>query len=332
MKILFVHDWEPDFLQEMTQRDGIFRALEVLKDRGHDVRVITFGDKSEVWQHEYFPISVFRRDLPFIEAVDADVILFWADLTRPHIKEFAKFGKPMALCFAGGDTGRVEASLFDHIFVESEVYKEAFERKGYSVSTAFGTNMKFFDPEHPTLKNVPRVIDVIFPATYCDWKRHNLFTDAIKELRKERPNVVALCCGYMYTTHEQYCWEYPQANGILTLPHADANTLRHLLKASKACLITSKASGGSQRTVLESLAMNTPVVALSDSDKTTEYLRHGSVGHISEPTPQAIKESLISAISMTGDTRGRDYVSLHWSEHHYADALEQGLTKICASQ
>lgn len=301
----------------MTQRDGIFKAIKVLIDKGHEVDVFTYGDKEAVWEHEYFPIRVLLEGQKHID--DYDVILHWADLTRPNAEVWSTLKRPMAICFAGGNTRGETLPYFDHVFVESEVYKEMFEVQGVSVSTAFGTNTELFDPETITVKGIPKTIDVLFPATYCEWKRHKLLTDACKGLS-------VVCCGFMYENQEQYCYEYPQQNGILTLPHVSANTLKHLLKASKVCLITSRSDGGSQRTVLESLAMNTPVVALKDSDKTTEYLRDGSVGYIADPNPQSIREMVEKAMNDTSQTRG--YVLSKWTEHHYADALEEGLKTL----
>lgn len=333
MRIAFIWDWENDHEQTMTWHDGLAAAVRVLSQR-HELAFFTCGSVETTLPHPYFPIHVKRSGKSMQESVagfDPNVILMWGDTTRPNAAPLAELGKPMALCFAGGHQFGDTVHFFDHFFVESEVYKQKYELAGLSVSTAFGTNTEFFQPIPEQRKN----FDVIFPATYASWKRHNLFAEATKGLR-------ACTVGYMYDDHEQWCWEEPMRSGALTLPHASADVLRHLYAASKVCLITSEASGGSQRTVLEAMSMNIPVIVMSDSDKCSEYVRDAEsmgmwAGTVANPNEQNIRTALQNVLEPPrshpmdrGPTwNGRDYVLSKWSEHHYADALEEGLKKIC---
>jgi len=322
MRIAIIHDWYPDIGQEMTWKDGLAAAIRILHSR-HEVKFFTLGKEKAALPHEYFPIFVETKKEEIVESVKEfapDVILHWADCTRECAEPLSKLGIPQAICFAGGDTGGHTNKYFDHFFVESQVYKERFEVAGKSVSIAFGTNTELFQP----LPFQQKKFDVIFPATYCDWKRHDLFRSSVRGLN-------AITAGFMYDVHERDCWEETMKEGVLTLPHVSAEVLRHLYAASKVCLITSRATGGSQRTVLEAMSMNIPVIVMDDSDKTSEYVREAGsqAGEVVEHQPEKIREALDRWLAKDSPCSGRDYVLSKWSEHHYADALEKGLKELC---
>jgi len=170
-----------------------------------------------------------------------------------------------------------------------------------------------------------RVFDVCFPATFAAWKRHDVFARATKGFS-------SACIGYMYPDHEQWCWQVVQKAGSLTVPHMAASGLRHVMAASGVCLIPSQNNGGSQRTVLEAMAMNVPVIVMEDSHKTSEYVRKAEamgyvVGKIVPPQEHLIKQAIEECLAMKAN--GRDYVKQNWSEYHYASAIESGLKSIC---
>jgi glycosyltransferase involved in cell wall biosynthesis len=215
----------------------------------------------------------------------------------------------MALCFAGGHFDGDARNYIEHYFTESEVYKGRFEAQGCSVSTAFGTNTELFKP----IPAQHKLFDALFPATFALWKRHNLFAEATKGLK-------ACAVGFVYETHEQECWQVCEAAGNLVLPHVSAEALRHLYAASKCVVIPSRADGGSQRTVLEAMAMNIPVIVCGDSDKTTEYVREGG-GLIVAPNAFEIREAMLKAKDLNFNTE--NYIKSKWSEYTYADALDK---------
>lgn len=334
MRIAIVHDWEPSLEQELTWRDGLSAAVRILSDR-HTVRFFTVGVERMVLPHPYFPIHVCTSGVAYdnyeeykskdlvrqVEAFQPDVILHWADATRPHAAPLKELGKPMALAFAGGNPFGPTWALFDHIFVESQSYKMQYENRGFGsqVSTAFGTNTELFDPAHPMVRFQAKLYDACFPATYCDWKRHKIFADATHGLS-------TVTAGFMYPDHETHCWEEAQGAGALALPHVSPEALRAIYAASKTCVITSHWTGGSQRTVLEAMAMNVPLVVMADSDKTSEYVMDCGEGTVVAPEPEAVREALLELRGQKVNTR--DYVMGKWSENHYADALEAGLKKI----
>jgi glycosyltransferase involved in cell wall biosynthesis len=177
---------------------------------------------------------------------------------------------------------------------------------------AFGANTELFQPLEQ-----PKLFDTIFPATFASWKRHDLYTHATKDLR-------SIACGYMYADHEQECWQEPLSNGVMVLPHVSANVLRYLYAASKVCVITSASNGGSQRSVLEAMAMNLPVL-VTDSDK---FDFAGGYVYRAEPTIESLRGHITAILDGDGDCNTRDYVVNNWSHINYADSLEDALKNL----
>lgn len=314
MKIAFLLDWEPPISQIDGYADGIIAALGELQKRGHQLQFFTVGRDMEV-PHPLVGSVIFTSDpVRSIAEYNPEVILHHADTTRPNAEPlFRMLGKPMALCFAGGNPLAGTEVYFDHIFVESQVYKDTYNKAGYdNVSIAFGTNTDLFRPIEQT-----KAFDTIFPGTFALWKRHDLYAAATRGLR-------SLAVGYMYEDHEQECWQVCLDNGITVLPHVTAPALHRLYAAAKVVVIPSESYGGSQRTVLEAMAMNMPLV-VCDSDK-FDY----SVGYarVADRTPEDIRAKIELALQDTQRDNGRDYVVKNWSHITYADELERGLEEI----
>lgn len=312
MKLAFVWDWNPTYEQTITWQDGLARALKELQDRGHNVLVFVPGKEPSIVKHPYFKIRV-SADLPLdISMESVDAILHFADMTRPNAKPLRELGLPMAVCFAGGEPVTYNTYDFDHVFVESKVYKEAFKKADVSVSVAFGTNTDLFTPIDQI-----RVFDTIFPGTFAAWKRHDLYAQATRGLK-------SLAVGYMYKDHEQECWEECIRMGTTVMPHVSAEALHYLYAASRMCVITSQSDGGSQRTVLEAMAMNLPLI-VTDSDK-FDYIT--SDVYRCDPEPEEIRSYINAILDGDGDVNTRDYVLNNWSHLQYADALEKELLRI----
>lgn len=312
LKIAFVWDWNPEYSQAITWMDGLAAALKELINRGHEVGVFLPGVENNLIKHPYFDMIV-AKDLPVvIHTWNPDVILHWGDMTRPNAVPLRELNKPMAICFAGGEPLNYNTGYFEHIFVESEVYRKVFEDAGYSTSIAFGTNTELFTPIKQN-----KVFDTIFPATFAAWKHHEIYARAVSG----RPS---LAVGYMYPDHEQECWQVCIDNGVTVLPHVSAEALHYLYASSRVCVITSASNGGSQRTVLEAMAMNLPLI-VTDSDK-FDYAR----GRVFEcdPNPEAVR-GFVGALA-DGDTEvsTRQYIIENWSEYTYADSLIAGLRSI----
>jgi glycosyltransferase involved in cell wall biosynthesis len=303
--------------------------LRELRKRGHEVEVFTFCNEIEgTILRDVLAVRCMQADSELrqeLEAYKPDVLLHWADCTRPNANIGRDLGIPQAICFAGGTPFGPTWNNFDLFFVESDEYKEALEKANVRVITAFGTNTRLWDPNEPRLMEQKRTFDVCFPATFAAWKRHDVFARAVKGYE-------SVCAGYMYPDHEQWCWQVAQKSGTLALPHTPAANLRHVMAASGVCLVTSQNNGGSQRTVLEAMAMNVPVIVMEDSHKTSEYVRKAealgyAVGKVVPPQEHLIRQAIDECLQMKAN--GREYVKQAWSEVTYADALEQGLNEIC---
>lgn len=337
-RVAVVWDWRPDIFQALTWQDGLCSAIRDLMDRGYELKVFTVGTETMTMPGSLFPIYFHKEEqdrpefsqalLDGVRDFAPDVILHWADATRPHAQELFKLGKPMALCFAGGDPFGPTWQYFAHFFVESQSYFDRFKEKGLPVSTAFGTNEVFYDPSNRFLAKRQKTIDVLTISTFCNWKRHDLFKDATKGLR-------SVAVGYKYTDHEWNCYMDCDEAGVLTLPHQTPDALRELIASSKVVVLPAHTTGGSQRTVLEAMSMNVPVIVCADSDKTSEYVKEASlrllpVGEIVPPDPVEIRKAIDQVLRSEGKVqyKGREYVMSKWSSKHYADALEAGLMKL----
>lgn len=318
MRIFILHDWEPSDFHIMTWADGLAAAIQALSGRGHEVTFHTMGLFYHVTHNPYFSVTVHGGTAGLIDAVKAfqpDVILHWADMTRPNAKPLSELGIPMAICFAGGEPLGENYPYFDHVFVESEVYKKVYEKNDIPVSIAFGTNTELFKPIEQN-----KLIDTIFPATFAYWKRHGLYADAVQGLQ-------AVAVGQQQPSGiEEETWKDPLKKGVTLLPHATPDTLHYLYAASRVCVITSMSSGGSQRTVLEAMSMNLPLV-ITDSDKFDYAWESNEVFQV-EPNKDAIRSIVDYILTNNVKVNTREYILENWSEYQYADALEAGLKAI----
>ena len=106
-----------------------------------------------------------------------------------------------------------------------------------------------------------------------------------------------------------------------------AESVAYLYNMAKTVLVTSQDNGGSQRTVLEAMACNIPVIAMADSTMTTEYVRECGQGEIVEPNVPDIQK----AVERLKDTKvtTRDWILENYSEYQYADKVRDGILSIC---
>lgn len=314
MKITFLWDWKPTFEQTITWKDGLAAALKLLGER-HDLQILVPGDYDTIVEHPYFQINVVTDVVAATKAFEPDVILHWADMTRPHAIEHAQLGIPMALLFAGGEIFHDNTELFDHIFVESQVYLDRLLGRDYSASIAFGTNTGLFKP----IPEQAKIFDALAVGTFAIWKRHNLFAEATKDM-------LAAACGFMYQDNwESECYEVCEKAGNLVLPHLSAEALHRMYAASKVVVLPARSDGGSQRSVLESLAMNIPTI-VTDSDK----FDYEGVIRV-EPDATAIREAIEQWHKATS-TNTRQYVLDNWSHVVYADKIEKELLRLCQNR
>lgn len=315
MKIFFVWDWPVVDHQTIGWEDGLAAAIKVISNQGHHIEVFCPGEISREINHPYFQVHLRKHLDIAAEQFEPDVILMWGDCTRPNAEVLSKLGIPMALCFAGGNQFGDTVDYFDHLFVESDIYLQNYLNKGYDASIAFGTNTELFKP----MPSQPKMFDTIFPATFAHWKRHGLYSEAVKGLK-------SLAVGLIQPNGiDESAWRDCQARGTVILPHVTADVLRYLYGASRVCVVTSESIGGSQRTVLEAMAMNIPLI-ITDSDKFDWARGHGVFE--AEPRVEEIRGFIDAILDGDHEVNTRDYIVENWSERNYANALIEGLEKI----
>jgi glycosyltransferase involved in cell wall biosynthesis len=293
LRIAFIKDWHDDPEHIGGNKDGILAAIDKLAKK-HYVSFIS--------RHTDTSLSHF--DL----ASNFDVILCWGSLDRPWHGELPK-NVPALLCFAGGPLDHPFLKNFKHIFVESKVYEDKFREMGVSVSRAFGTNTDVFRPDI----RITKKFKAIYPASFCFHKNQELFARAM--------GTNGLCVG---TWNEESivskCLEFHTP----VMRRVSSNVLSDLFNMSNVTVIPCGPNGGSQRTVLESMACGIPVVLAEDNDKCVEFVIESGFGKVVPPIPEAIREA-VEEVNGMSHFIGRDYVLSKWTHHHYAESLEKGI-------
>lgn len=312
MKLAVTNCWEDKKSAVFFNKDGFLKMLHVLRERdGWDVKFFKKHDQTFNYTHDYVDLHFSPDPHASALAWKPDAVLFFADFSRPIIKEFEHDGIPLAICFTGGGF-RDYAHIPDIIFTESKSYLKEFKAEGLNAVQAFGTNTELFKPMPQ-----PKIFKAVFPATFAGWKRHDLFAEAMGK--------DGLAVGF-WQPHETWCYEVCQQKGTALLHHQNAESCALLYNMAHTCVVTSENVGGSQRTVLEAMASNVPVIAMADSDKTSEYVRECGVGGIVDPHPQAIRDEVERWIGQKVDSR--KWIMENFSEFIYANKVRDGIMSI----
>lgn len=300
-KIFFNWDFPVSTIDFEAWDDGLSKALRIMMIK-YDVEVIPLATQDTALIYQT------------IEEVNPDIILCWGSLDRPSFGAIKQFNKPTALCFAGGATSHGNKANFDVIFVENQQYVDDFKKQGIDAKRAFGVNEGLF---LPTITMYPH-FRAIYPAAFIRWKRHKLFAEAVGE--------TGLAVGTMLDDETSriainHCLEY----GTMILPQVPYSVLPFLM--SQAATVVIAADAGSQRTTLEAMSMNKPVIVTSDNEKNCEYVRASGVGMIVEPTAEAIREA-VKDHKIAKAENGRNFIMQNYTSEMYADALWRELQKL----
>ena len=130
-----------------------------------------------------------------------------------------------------------------------------------------------------------------------------------------------MACGTTYV-HNMDAYSACIKAGIFATQYLRAYVLPDLYNAARVVVITSHWTGGSQRTVLEAMACNVPVIVMEDSDKTSEYLiKAGLPECVCKPEPRAIADKMYEFISQNKQVNTREWVMNNYSEYKYADQM-----------
>jgi len=312
MKLAVYNDWYDKKSAVFFNKDGFLKALQVLRDRdGWEVTFFKKHEETFSFDHDCVKLQ-FQPDVK--QAIldwKPDATLHFGDFSRPILGEMKETGLPMAMCLTGG--------LFDtHIdvpqivFVESTSYLDWLKSRGVNAVRAFGTNTEVFKPLPQ-----PKIWDACFPATFAAWKRHDLFAEAMGSR--------GVACGW-WQPHEPQTVEVCQKYGVTLLHHQNAESTNLIYNASRTCLVTSDSSGGSQRTILEAMACNIPVIVNARSEKCSEFIGECGVGAIEEPSIERFRQAVDEWKDREVNTR--DFIISNYSEYIYADKLKEGISSI----
>lgn len=315
MNIAVLKDWNTTYEEFAEHWDGIMAAfweiakrhplLFVTKIDGHE-GMLTFRNVSVYSNHENKKIT------PLVEQEEFDAVICWGSLDRPWHQYLDEYLCPKILCFAGGPTEHPNLKHFDVICVESKIYEDKFRAQGKKAIRAFGTNTSVFRYEGRT----PKVIDALYPASFCFHKNHELFARAMQN------------CGLAVGNYnEQSIVGRVLQIGTPTLPRVSSETLRDLYNMSHCVVLPGGPDSGSQRVVLEAFACGTPVVVMSDNDKCREFVEESGFGRVVEPIDREIRDTVEELMMQRLDPMlGINYVKSKWTEHHYASSILEAIS------
>lgn len=312
MRLGVTNHWYDKKSAIFWNKDGFLKMLDVLrKDHGWEVKFFKKHEKTFEWAHDYVDLHFSPNPSQALLDWGADAALVFGDFTADSLPELQ--GKlPIAQCYSGGRYLN-HAKIPDIVFVESKTYLEWMKPMGINVTQAFGTNTELFVP----MKR-PKYWDALFPATGAAWKRHDLFANAMGDK--------GLVCGW-WQPHEPQCLQACLDAGTGVLHHQMPESLVYLYNMARTVVLTSSDVGGSQRTVLEAMACNIPVIAMSDSTMTTEYIREANAGgEIVDPNPESIRRAVDAWKDREVNTR--DWILENYSEYSYAKKVKEGIESI----
>ena len=255
-----------------------------------------------------------EEDLP-----EVDWILFWeapcthaSDVWGNAYKKVQYSGQKKALLFAGGPIQRQWVEGFNHIFVESLINRDDFDRMGVKNSIAFGVNTDIFRP----ITDANKVYTTVTHGTCASWKRQNLVGEAFKEK--------ALIFGQPQDTDPKM-FDDCRAFGCEVLLEQTYERTNLLLNSAHVSVNCADFWGGGQRATLEAMACDLPVVVMNDSPKNREYVEASGAGYICNPDPQSIRTAVQIALEDKKRPSGREYVMKNWTPEHYKNAILSAL-------
>lgn len=299
MKIAFI--WQGLNGRYGKWQDGLYAAMQLI-EKEHEVKYFDFPLEGI---HEFKPDVVLYWEAPCtIRGQDAEN--YKAVMNLPYKK---------CLLFAGGPLKAIDVRDFDLVFVESKINEEDCEREGIAYRRAFGVNTSLFKPEKQ-----PKIYDAFLQATFADWKRHQLFSEAVGE-----KGAVA---GRLQE-HDRNGYNACRKHKVTIFDELPAKEINSLINSSYCVLNTSEYWGGGQRCTLEAMASGVPVIVMADSPKNREYVEESGGGIVCEPNAEEIKKA-IETIKQGGDwgERGLAYIKNKWTEYHYATALLNGIKSL----
>jgi glycosyltransferase involved in cell wall biosynthesis len=242
-----------------------------------------------------------------------DLLMCWGGTLSKTYNEGLAYQGRKALFFAGGPRSEELFDQYDIVFFENDIHTREAKQWGNHYFTAFGTNTKIFYP----MPWQPKVFDVIYPGAFGLWKRKEVFAEAVRGLK-------AFSLGNIQY-HEPQCLDVCIQNGVAVSGDIPQNRLPYFMAMSKTVIVLPVPEIGCQRTVLEAMAMNIPVIVPDDAPLVVEFAEKGG-GIIINPTRSEIKRAIIEAPQT--NEKGIQYIKNEMTEQHYAQKIINAMKSI----
>lgn len=271
MRIAMVWYWDQASQIYPNWRDGLRGAIELI---AKDNQVSWFFDKTVPLESDKF-----------------DFILFWDDSNSAFFDQIDQYSCRKGLCLTTHPYRTDNLRKLDVVYCESQPIYEAVRAAGVRAIKAFGTDTEFFKPD----PKVKRDIEYFYPATFSPWKKQS---------------------DIVHLGNKLWCIGTIQPDGILEhracvdagvnveVGYFPAQKIRDYYRRAKRVIIP--AIHGSERTVLEAMAMNILPDIVGENPRAKTYI-------------QEFKNS--------GARTTRDFVVNNYSHFIYADKLMKGINE-----
>ncbi len=281
MRLAFVWPWDGAKAIKPLQKDGLMTTIELIGEK-HQVDWYLGGEEPK---DEY------------------DWILVWGVASVPFNHTIEKYKAKKALLCAGHTDDNLFFPKFDCVFIESPLAYKLVKPYCRRAVLAFGVDTDFYKP-----LDIGKYVDAVYPATFSPWKRQQLFAEAVGDR--------GLCFGTVQDDGYEYYEHCTKKNTMALAGLVHTKIMPLMYNMARTCIITSY--HGSERTALEAMACNIPLVVTNDNVLTCSLLPE--VGAIAcDPNPENIRKAFEQALTMKVNTR--DYILENYSVQVYAKKI-----------
>lgn len=221
-----------------------------------------------------------------------DFILFWGDSNCPFFDKLDRYQCKKGICLSTMPKNFDNLRKLDVVYCESTPVYEAVRSQGIHAIKAFGTDTAFFTPAPDT---APKDIEYFYPATFSPWKCQSVIASFGSRL---------VCVGTIQPDGQNE-YEACIKNGVrVEVGYFSPEKIRDYYRRAKKVIIP--AIHGSERTVLEAMAMNVPV-------------------EICNPSVNYKAQSYIDEFQKSEYVWPRDFIVNNYSHSIYAKQLLRGM-------
>jgi hypothetical protein len=311
MKLCFVWEWTNSLDVIVRFDEGIGEVLRLFAKDGHEVTIVTWGEEAARGKDKgvnFILIPAGQRELWVQEvvALSPDVLLSWGSIDHKlAVRCKQALDVPWCMFLAGGGVDHPHRSIPNHFFVETQFHVDDL---GGGATKALGV---MTDVLYPMPKQ-PKLWDVFLPASFTDNKRYSLFADVV-ELGK----LTGVAVG---PRNDERCVIECENVYVPTFGYVSRGVLRDFYNASRVTVLPGGAWGGSQRTLLESLACGVPVVVCDDNFQLDWLLSMGAPVEAVPPQAEWMLEAVRRCLAAPPDplTLRQFVLDSFTAQHYYA--------------